>query len=93
MFCGKGRYHRLALKYHPKRNREDIAVNTAKFSKISEAYEVLSDPQKKAIYDTLGEEALKQGPLYYKYAENPLEIFDKFYANYNPFNDLIDCKV
>lgn len=78
------------MKYHPKRNKQDIAVNTSKFSQISEAYEVLSDPTKKAVYDSLGEAALKEGPIYYKYAENPLEIFERFYASFNLFNELID---
>lgn len=80
------------MKYYPKQNKQDVPENATKFSQISEAYEVLSDPHKKAVYDTLGEEALKEGPLYYKYAENPLDIFEKFYATYNPFNNLIDGK-
>ncbi len=86
-------YRRLALKYHPQRNKSDVAANMQKFSEISEAYEVLSDPSKKAVYDSLGEKALKEGPLYYKYGGNALEIFEKFYSAYNPFSSLVDSMI
>jgi len=88
--CIISSYRRLALKYHPQRNKADVASNTHKFAEISEAYEVLSDPSKKAVYDSFGETALKSGPLYYKFADNALEIFENFYLNYNPFADLAD---
>jgi molecular chaperone DnaJ len=43
-------YRKLALKYHPDRNPNDQAVE-AKFKKISEAYDILSDPEKRRKYD------------------------------------------
>lgn len=49
----KRAYRKLARKYHPDVNKEDDAQ--AKFAKINEAYEVLSDPEKRSKYDTLGE--------------------------------------
>ena len=54
----KKAYRKKAMEYHPDRNKED---NTAedKFKEAAEAYEVLSDPQKKSTYDRLGEEGLK----------------------------------
>ncbi len=49
----KKAYRRLALKYHPDRNPDDREAES-RFKQISEAYEVLSDPQKKATYDQFG---------------------------------------
>ncbi|MFQ5645424.1 MAG: DnaJ C-terminal domain-containing protein [bacterium] len=50
----KKAYRKLALKYHPDRNRGENAEN--RFKKISEAYAVLSNPQKKKQYDSFGSE-------------------------------------
>jgi curved DNA-binding protein len=49
----KKSYRKLALKYHPDRNNGDKA-SEEKFKEISEAYAVLSDPEKKSQYDTFG---------------------------------------
>lgn len=54
----KKAYRRLAVKYHPDKNQGDAAA-AEKFKEISAAYDVLSDPEKKKIYDTYGEEGLK----------------------------------
>lgn len=46
-------YRKLALKFHPDSNQgDDAAIN--KFKEAAEAYEVLSDPQKRAKYDRYG---------------------------------------
>jgi len=52
-------YRKLALKYHPDKNHTPGAEE--KFKEIGEAYDVLSDPKKKQIYDTYGEDGLKGG--------------------------------
>lgn len=52
----KKAYRRLARKYHPDTTREDKAAAEEKFKEINEAYEVLSDPEKRAHYDRFGSE-------------------------------------
>ena len=55
----KKAYRKLALKYHPDQNKND--PNAAeKFKKITEAYEVLGNSDKRMVYDRFGEEGLKQ---------------------------------
>ncbi|KAL6985358.1 hypothetical protein U1Q18_018733 [Sarracenia purpurea var. burkii] len=58
----KKSYRRLAMKWHPDKNPTSKKEAEAKFKQISEAYEVLSDPQKRAVYDQYGEEGLKDMP-------------------------------
>ena len=55
----KKAYHKLALKYHPDRNKDDATAET-KFKDISEAYAVLSDPEKRKQYDTYGSADFQQ---------------------------------
>jgi molecular chaperone DnaJ len=51
----KKAYRKLAMKYHPDRNQGDAAkAAEEKFKEAKEAYEMLSDPQKKAAYDQYG---------------------------------------
>ena len=49
----KKAFRKLALKYHPDRNKGNKDAEE-KFKEINEAYQVLSDPQKKAQYDQFG---------------------------------------
>ncbi|XP_042983371.1 dnaJ homolog subfamily B member 6-like [Carya illinoinensis] len=55
----KKAYRKLAMKWHPDKNPNNKKEAEAKFKQISEAYNVLSDMQKRAVYDQYGEEGLK----------------------------------
>ncbi len=53
----KKAFRRLAMRYHPDRNREDGAE--ARFKEIGEAYEILSESEKRAAYDRFGHAGLQ----------------------------------
>ncbi len=58
----KKAYKRLAMKFHPDRNQGDESA-ADKFKEVKEAYEILTDPQKKAAYDQYGHAAFEQGGM------------------------------
>lgn len=58
----KKAYKRLAMKHHPDRNQGD-KESEAKFKEIKEAYEILTDAEKKAAYDQYGHAAFEQGGM------------------------------
>ncbi|MCJ7590929.1 MAG: molecular chaperone DnaJ [Woeseiaceae bacterium] len=59
----KKSYRRLAMKFHPDRNKEDgDGKSEKKFKEAKEAYEVLKDADKRASYDRFGHEGVRSGP-------------------------------
>jgi len=72
----KKAYRKLAIKYHPDKNPGNSEAEE-KFKEISEAYEVLSDPKKKEIYDKFGKDAVQGngGPQM-----NPFDIFNEIFS-------------
>ncbi len=50
----KKKYRSLAMKFHPDRNADNPEAAEIKFKQIKEAYEILSDPKKRAAYDQFG---------------------------------------
>ncbi len=53
----KSAYRKMALKWHPDRNQDKKEEAETKFKEINEAYQILSDPQKKQTYDQFGHAA------------------------------------
>ncbi|KAG9392413.1 DnaJ domain [Carpediemonas membranifera] len=78
----KKAYRKLAAKFHPDRNKEPGAEDM--FKKVSEAYQVLSDPEKKKIYDKYGEEGLKSdlpsGQPFNANFRDPRDLFSMFFG-------------
>ncbi|MBI3953327.1 MAG: molecular chaperone DnaJ [Chloroflexi bacterium] len=75
----KKAFRRLALQYHPDRNQE--AGAEARFKEINEAYEVLSDPERRQTYDRFGTADLRQAA-----AGRPFDGFDSV-----GFGDIFDA--
>jgi molecular chaperone DnaJ len=57
----KKAYRKLALKYHPDRNPDDRHGAEERFKEISQAYQVLCDPERRTLYDRFGHAAFEQG--------------------------------
>ncbi len=83
---------KLALEWHPDRNKSEGA--TDKFKEINEAYEVVSNPEKKAAYDQFGHDAFKggmgggapgQGPFGGGYRQGPYTYTYNTAGGANPF--------
>jgi len=73
----KKAYKKLSRKYHPDKNKDPNAEQ--KFVEVARAYEVLSDPTKRGIYDRHGEEGLKQHEGGQQH-HNPFDMFSSFFG-------------
>ncbi|CAM9722681.1 unnamed protein product, partial [Hapterophycus canaliculatus] len=91
----KKAYRKLAMKWHPDKNKGNTTEAARTFQDIGEAYDVLSDKKNRAIYDQYGAEGLREGvpgpdgrkPEGYTYKQNGQEIFESFFGTHNPFVD------
>lgn len=77
----KKSYRKLALKFHPDKNPNE----GEKFKQISMAYEVLSDEEKRQIYDEGGESAIKKGSSGGGGGfHSPMDLFDMLFGGGQP---------
>merc|ERR1712159_559947 len=94
-------FWKLALKHHPDRNPDDMTTAQRKLDEICEAYEVLSNPMHRAVYDQHGSRGLTQGVAdgrggmikgtgKYKFGQNgdSNAIFMRVFGTDNPFAEL-----
>lgn len=79
----KSAYRKKALEFHPDRNKAADAEE--KFKEINEAYQILSDSQKKAQYDQFGHSAFGQGAGGSGFNQGP---FSYSYSGGNPFGNM-----
>jgi molecular chaperone DnaJ len=83
-------YHRLAVQYHPDKNPGNKEAEEH-FKTVSEAYQVLSDPERRAQYDRFGRAGMRGGAGPQGAAGvDPLEIFREFARAYQGFGDIGD---
>ncbi|KAI5627333.1 dnaJ-like subfamily B member 6, partial [Silurus asotus] len=90
-------YRKLALKWHPDKNPDNKEEAERRFKEISEAYEVLSDDDKRSLYDRYGKDALsgggRRGGHYDDHFggvftfRNPEDVFREFFGGRDPFAD------
>ena len=85
----KKAYRMLALKYHPDKNPGDKSAEE-KFKELGEAYDILSDPQKRALYDQHGHAAFdrRAGGFGAGGFHDPFEIFREVFGGGGIFEDL-----
>ena len=93
----KKAFKKLSLKYHPDKNKDNPKKAKEMFIKIANAYEVLSDDEKRKIYDQYGEEGVKMneqggnaGGAHFNFDNMGFEeIFSKFFGEVGEEQNLL----
>jgi DnaJ family protein B protein 4 len=83
----KKAYKKLAFKWHPDKNPDNKEEAEIKFKEVAKAYEILSDNEKRKLYDKLGKDGLDKfgeqsgpGPFH-----NPFDVFNHMFGGGHPF--------
>jgi molecular chaperone DnaJ len=84
----KAAYRKCALKWHPDRNPEHKAEAEAKFRESTEAYSVLSDSQKRQVYDTYGHSGLSGAGGGVDFTGTIFQDFHDIFGDFFGFEDL-----
>ena len=84
----KSAYRKAALKWHPDRNPENKAEAEVKFRECTEAYSVLSDAQKRQIYDTYGHAGLSSAGAGQGFDSTVFQDFHDIFGDFFGFEDL-----
>ncbi|XP_069792069.1 dnaJ homolog subfamily B member 2 isoform X2 [Narcine bancroftii] len=97
----KKAYRKLALRWHPDKNPDNKEYAEQKFKEIAEAYEVLSDRNKRDVYDRYGKDGLTDGggrgpsagtefPDFIFSFRSPDEVFREFFGGRDTFAEFFD---
>lgn len=78
----KKSYRKLAVKWHPDKNKEPGATDM--FKKIGEAYDILSDPEKRKVYDQFGKDGLNNRGMNFD-PNDMFNIFENVFGKQSPF--------
>jgi molecular chaperone DnaJ len=84
----KSAYRKAALKWHPDRNPENKADSEVKFRECTEAYSVLSDAQKRQLYDTYGHAGLSGVGAGQGFDNTVFQDFHDIFGDFFGFEDL-----
>jgi molecular chaperone DnaJ len=84
----KSAYRKAALKWHPDRSPENKAEAEVKFRECTEAYSVLSDQQKRQIYDTYGHAGLSSAGAGSGFDNTVFQDFHDIFGDFFGFEDL-----
>jgi len=84
----KSAYRKAALKWHPDRNPQGKQEAEEKFREATEAYSILSDPQKRATYDRFGFAGLSHGGFDGGFNQSIFEEFQDIFGDFFGFEDI-----
>jgi molecular chaperone DnaJ len=84
----KASYRKCALKWHPDRNPENKAEAEVKFRESTEAYSILSDAQKRQVYDTYGHAGLSGSSAGVDFSGTIFQDFHDIFGDFFGFEDM-----